>query len=75
MERPYKGLLVAITLDGGLKDGIAVLLVLVGDVVNGASIVAVMCPVFILFATIFNRRLNVFDYFRAECLQRSQSYK
>ena len=33
----YKGLLVAKTLDGCLKDGITVLLVLVGDVVNGAS--------------------------------------
>ena len=37
MERADKGLLVAKTLDGGLNDGIAVLLVLVGDVVNGAS--------------------------------------
>ena len=37
MERPYKGLLVAITLDGSLKDGLAVLLVLIGDVINGAS--------------------------------------
>ena len=35
MERPYKGLLIAKTLDGCLKDGITVLLVLVGDVVNG----------------------------------------
>ena len=35
MERADKGLLVAIALDDGLKDGIAVLLVLVGDVVNG----------------------------------------
>ena len=32
MERADKGLLVAETLDDGLKDGIAVLLVLVGDV-------------------------------------------
>ena len=37
MERADKGLLVAKTLDGSLKDGIAVLLVLEGDVVNGAS--------------------------------------
>ena len=36
MERADKGLLVAITLDDGLKDGIAVLLILVGDMVNGA---------------------------------------
>ena len=35
MERADKGLLVAIALDDGLKDGIAVLLVLVGDMVNG----------------------------------------
>jgi hypothetical protein len=37
MERANKGLLVSKTLDGGLKDGITVLLVLVGNVVNGAS--------------------------------------
>ncbi len=35
MKRADKGLLVAETLDDSLKDGIAVLLVLVGDVVNG----------------------------------------
>ena len=35
MERADKGLLIAKTLDGCLKDGITVLLVLVGDVVNG----------------------------------------
>ena len=35
MERADKGLLFAETLDDGLKDGIAVLLILVGDVVNG----------------------------------------
>ena len=37
VERADKGLLVAKTLDECQEDGIAVLLVLIGDVINGAS--------------------------------------